>query len=468
MINVSTARSRRREKVPQHILPVEERVDNFREVNLGYLTWEEAMIEADRCYLCRKPKCVEACPAHFDIPSFIKAIQEGEGKKAREILETIYSFPKSIDRICPQFCRDACIAQKKGDPIQIMDLKRFIADRVDVTESFFEKEESTGHKIAIIGAGPGGLTAAYYLAKQGHEVVVYEKAPVPGGMLTLGIPQYRLPKEIMFEEVDDIEKLGVKFQYGATYGKDFNYKDLFDLGFDAVLISHGAHKPKWMKIPGEDLEGVVHAIEFLRDVNLGKDVKLGKKIAVIGGGDVAIDAVRVAKRLGADVHLIYRRSREQMPAVEEEIEAAEEEGIPLHVLRNPIEIIGEDGKVKALKLIKMKLGEPDSSGRPRPVPIEGSEYIEEYDMVIEAISEEPEYDYLEKDGFKLTRWHTFEVDPETYMTNIEGVWAAGDDVTGPATAVEAIAAAHKVVQSINAYLKAKRETYQGESAPLTN
>ncbi len=451
-------------RVPPHKLPVEERINNFKVVHLGYLSYEEVKAEADRCIQCGGwPKCEQGCPAHCHIKDYLFHIREGSKEEAVRLVYQYYAFPAALHRICPGLCVDQCVVGKKGDPVNIVDIVRWIADNIPRPKDWYDVKPSTGKKIAIIGSGPAGLTAGYFLRKQGHEVVIYEKAPIPGGMLTLGIPEYRLERDVIYKEIKEIEKTGVKILLNKEYGRDFNYKDLFEQGFDAILFTHGAHKPKWMNIPGEDLDGVMHAIDFLREVNLGNPPKLGKKVAVIGGGDVAIDAVRVAKRLGADSFIVYRRSIEEMPAIKSEIEEAQEEGIPIHFLTNPVEIIGdENGHVKAMKLVKMKLGEPDESGRRRPIPIEGSEYIMEVDNVIQAVSQKPDEHPFSEEGFKLTRWGTFEVDPETNMTNIEGVFAAGDDVTGPYLAITAIADAHKAWRGIHQYLTGERIEFDWE------
>ncbi|MHA1983048.1 MAG: FAD-dependent oxidoreductase [Candidatus Hodarchaeales archaeon] len=455
MSKVVTAKpkpKRRKNKVEPHLLPVSDREGNFNEVNLGYLTLEEVSEEAKRCINCGKPKCLDGCPVAFNVPELVKLVQEGELDKARDILYDTYCFPKSIDRVCPRFCEQNCVLGKKSDPIQIMHIKRYLADTMDKPKDFFKKGKLSKYSVAIIGAGPAGLTAAFYLAKQGVKVTVFEKSSIPGGMLTLGIPEYRLPQETFFSEVNNIEKLGVKFIYGKTYGKEFNYQSLMDSDFHAVLIAHGAHKPKWMGIPGEDLEGNIHAVDFLREVNLGNPVVIGQKVAVIGGGDVAIDCVRVAKRIGSDAQIYYRRAKEQMPAEPEEIIETENENIPINFLNNPVEIIGKDGKVSSMKVVKMELGEPDSSGRARPIPIEGSEYIVDIDTVIQAISQEPDMDDLKEENFELSKWNTFVVNEETMETNISGVFAAGDNVSGPLTAVNAINHGHIAVKSILSYL----------------
>jgi len=448
-------KKRRKERFEPHFLPVELRNENFREVNLGYISYEEFLAEADRCIECGKPKCVEGCPANFNVKDMIIAIKEDKIDKALELLYGTYCFPQSFDRICPKFCEQSCVLGRKGDPVQIMYLKRYLADNFARPDSFYDKEKTTGKNIAVIGSGPAGLTAGYYLAKLGHNVVIFEKSRIYGGMLTLGIPEYRLPRDIINDEIKAMKKYGINFANNFTYGKDFDHKSLFKAGYDAVLIAHGAHKPKWMDLENEQtLEGSLHVVDFLRDYELNREkvetVK-GKKVAVIGGGDTAIDAARVSKRLGADSMIIYRRSREEMPAEKIEVDDTDEEGIPINILTNPVEILHDGKKVTGIKLIKMELGEPDDSGRRRPVAIPGSEYTVEVDIIIQAISQEPEIDGF-PDEYQMSKWKTFEVNEETMETNVPGLYAAGDNVSGPLTAVNAIAHAHKAVKSIHEYV----------------
>ena len=445
--------SKKKERVKPHTLSAELRMNNFAEVNLGYISLPEVQEEANRCLLCGKPKCVEGCPAKFQIPDFLRAIQEGKFDKAVELLYGTYCFPQSIDRVCPRFCEQNCVLGRKGDPIQIMHIKRFLADNFSRNDSYTKAEPPTGKNVAIIGSGPAGLTAAYYLAKIGHNVTIYERQELLGGMLMLGIPEYRLPKEVLSQEINNIGMLGVKFMIGQSFGQDFNYEDLFKTGFDAVLIAHGAHKPKWMNLKGEkELEGSLNAIDFLREINLGNKMNLeGKKVAVIGGVDVALDADRVAKRLGAESAIYYRRSKEEMPADKNEIEETEAEGIPINYLTTPIEISSQNGKVTGMTIMKMQLTEPDSSGRKKPVFIDHSNANIEIDMIIQAISQEMDTDGLPED-LKITEWKTFAVNPETMETNIPGIFAAGDNVAGPSTVVNAVAQAHKAVESIHNFL----------------
>ena len=448
-------KNRSKERVQPHFLDLDLREGNFNEVNLGYINYEEFLHEADRCIRCGKPKCVEACPAHFDIVGLMVALQDENIDKALEILYGTYCFPQSIDRVCPRFCEQECVLARKGDPIQIMYIKRYLADNFNKSPTYANRENLTGKKIAVIGSGPGGLTAAYYLGKLGHDVTVFEKEPIYGGLFTLGIPSYRLPRTIIQGEVKSIESTGIHFENNATYGKDFDYKTLFSQGYNAVVIAHGALVPKWMGMKGEtELEGSLHVIPYLRDHEFGKayDVK-GKKVVVIGGGDSAVDAARVSKRLGADVQIVYRRSRNEMPADKAEIDETDAEKIPINILTNPVEILSNDGKkVTGLRLIKMELGAPDESGRRRPVEIAGSEYNIDCDVVIQAISQTPE---VFEGELKTNKWKAFDVNSETMATNIPGVYACGDNVAGPSTVVNAVAQAHIAVKSVHDYLMNK-------------
>lgn len=449
-------KKRRREKIPAHHLPVYLRIGNMDEVNLGYISQHEIMEEVDRCISCRKPKCVEACPGGFDIRGVVDHLKEGEFQSAADIVNEFYCIPSSFNRICPAFCQDACVIGKKGDPLQILNIKRYLADHYEKPKSFYDREPLTGKMIAVIGSGPAGLTAAYDLAKKGHAVTVFEKLDIMGGMLAVGIPEYRLNNELLHTEIIDLEKLGVVFITNNAFGIDFDHDDLFNRGYDSILLTIGAHKPKFMGIPGEALEGNIHAIQFLKDVAIGKDPQIGHKVMVIGGGDVAIDAVRVANRMGSEAYIIYRRSKEEMPATKEEIHETENEGIPINFLTNPVEIVGNQGKVSRVKLIKMKLGEPDDSGRRRPEEIEGSEYYVEVDTIIQAISQEPEYKKIKEIGFNLDRWNTFDLGEDEWETNIKGVFAAGDAVSGPKTAIEAIDQGRKAAIAIDLFLGGKK------------
>jgi glutamate synthase (NADPH/NADH) small chain len=432
-------------KVPMAHQAPENRILNFDEVMHGF-TKEEAIEEAGRCMACKKRLCIKACPIHQDIHGYVTAIKEGDFDKALEVILDKNPFPASIGRVCPQFCVKPCTRSKKGDALAVAALKRAASDYGNYQP---KPGPSTGKKVAIVGAGPAGLTIAYDLALWGHKVNVFEREAIKGGMLYTAIPPYRLPKDEVAKDVQRIESMGVDIKTSVNIGKDVGLDDL-KKDHDAVVICVGTHAPKYMGIDGEDKEGVTHVIPFLHDLHLDKDPWVGKRVAVIGGGSSAMDAVRSAKRLGKEAWLVYRRAREQMPAQLDEVEEGEEEQITFHYLTNPAKIMGED-KVVAMECIKMKLGEPDSSGRARPIPIEGSEFKIEVDMVIEAISQQPDLTGLDGDKFKLTRWNTYDVD-DGGMTSAEGFFAGGDCVNGPSTIVQALASARKASVGVHKFL----------------
>ncbi|MHA1380114.1 MAG: FAD-dependent oxidoreductase [Candidatus Helarchaeota archaeon] len=452
---------KKKNAVKPHYISIEERKTTFNEINLGYTNEKEVIEECRRCYQCFKnrdpkikpPPCMEYCPTHCNSREIIQDILEDKIGDALKIIYEHYAFPKTTERICPGFCQQHCTAGKKGEPIQIPTLKRYLAEKYGPPSDYFNCAPDSGKKIAIIGSGPLGLTAAYYLCKFGHDVTVFEKENVLGGMLVLGIPEFRLPRAVLNEEIGNLKKLGIKFITNKGYSKDFNHKKIFQSGFHAILLGIGAHKPRWMRIPGESSKGVIHAIDFLRDFNLRKNMPnlKEKKVAVVGGGNSATDAARVAKRLGADVFIIYRRQKEQMPAGEIEIKDTQEEGIPINFLTNPIECWCEGEELAGLACVRMQLGDIDKSGRPRPVPIDGSEFKVDADYMIQAISQEPDLEDFKIDEFKITRWNTFEVD-ENFQTSVKGVFAAGDCVTGSKTVVEAIAAGKQVAEKIHNFL----------------
>jgi glutamate synthase (NADPH/NADH) small chain len=432
------------DRVKMRMQDASERIQNFDEVPLGY-TKEEAIEEAQRCLACKKAGCDEACPLHCCPAEYIAFIEQGDFDKALSQILVYNPFPSTCGRVCVHYCEEKCLVAKKGTALAIAWLKRAATDYGQASVS---TGKPTGKKVAVIGAGPAGFTVAFECAKAGHGVTIFEALSSPGGMLWTGIPEYRLPSEALDKDIQRILDLGVELRVNSPISSERQVLDLLD-EYDAVFIGIGAHQPRWMGIEGEDLEGVVHVVDFLRDVNLGQDVKVGEKTAVIGGGSSAMDAVRTARRLGADAFIVYRRAREQMPADEAEIEEAEEEGIVFNFLTNPKRILGEDGKITGLECLRMELGEPDESGRRRPIPVEGSEFVIECDMMIQAISQQPDISWLnDASKFETTRWCTFEVEAETFETSVPGVFAAGDDVSGPATIVEAIAGAQKAAQAI--------------------
>jgi glutamate synthase (NADPH/NADH) small chain len=447
----------------------EERKKNFNEVPLGY-TKDEAVLEATRCLQCPTHPCIDGCPVHINIPGFIKAIKEDDLALSIEIMHDTNLLPAITGRVCPQEeqCQAVCVMGKVGDPVAIGKLERFIADwelenRRQGNVSIPKKKESKNKKIAVIGSGPAGLTCAVDLTKIGYEVTIFEGFHELGGVLTYGIPEFRLPKKIVKEEIEFLSKLGVKFNLDYPIGRSGTIDDLFKDGYSAIFIGTGAGAPQFMHIPGENLGGIYSANEYLTRVNLMKaykfpdfdtPIKIGKRVAVIGGGNVAMDSARTALRLGAEhVFLIYRRSRTEMPAREEEIIHAAEEGIEFMLLMNPTRYIGnENGFVKQVECIKMKLGEEDASGRRRPLPIEGSEFLIDIDQAIVAIGTTPN-PIISKttQGLKTGRHGEILVD-ENGQTSVKGVFAGGDIVTGAATVITAMGAGRLAASSINKYL----------------
>ncbi len=401
------------------------------------------------------PPCRDACPIHLNAQGYVQLISEGRFKDALDLIRETLPFPGTIGRICVHPCETECKRKEVDQPISICYLKRSAADLgEEVEEVELTIEEEKDKKVAVVGAGPAGLIAAYDLRRKGYKVTVFDSFPEAGGTLLSGIPEYRLPRSILRKENDRVKKLGVDFRFSTTVGKDIAFEQL-QKDYDSIFVAIGAHISTRLGVGGEDLSGVVHGIDFLRMVNLGKEVTVGKKVVVVGGGNAAIDAARTVLRKGAkEVHLVYRRSRKEMPANETEIEEAENEGIKLHLLVNPVRLRGEGGKVTHMECSKMKLGEPDASGRRRPIPIEGSEFMMEVDMVIPAVGQAPNTRLLgEKIGLKTARNGTLEVDTLTLETGIKGVFAGGDAVTGPASAVEALAAGRKAAISIDRYLR---------------
>lgn len=441
---------------------------NFDEVALGY-SREQAIDEANRCLNCKNKPCVGGCPVAIDIPAFISKVKEGEFEEAYEIISLSSSLPAVCGRVCPQEtqCECRCVRAKKGDPVGIGRLERFVADyHNENSDGSVKKPESNGHRVAVIGSGPSGLTCAGDLAKKGYDVTVFEALHLAGGVLVYGIPEFRLPKAIVEKEVDGLKALGVKVELNMVIGRVLSIDELFEQGFEAVFIGSGAGLPRFLNIPGENLKGVYSANEFLTRVNLMKAYKSGsatpiqnaKRVAVVGGGNVAMDAARSAKRLGADdVYIVYRRSRDELPARAEEVEHAMEEGVEFKLLNNPVEILeGDDGFVSGMKCIRMELGEPDESGRRRPVPVEGSEFVLDVDCVIIAIGTSP--NPLIKsttEGLETKKWGGIIIEDETGLTSRENVYAGGDAVTGAATVILAMGAGKTAAASIDKTLSEK-------------
>ncbi len=443
------------------------RAGNFQEVALGY-SIEGAKREADRCLGCRKPFCVAGCPVEVDIPGFIRLIQQDDFIGAAQVIKQTNSLPAICGRVCPQEdqCEKVCVLAKKGAPVAIGRLERFVAD-YEAQYGAGEKPQKptpTGKRVAVVGAGPAGLTVAGDLAKLGHGVTIFEALHEPGGVLIYGIPEFRLPKSIVHREVAFVKSLGVELKTSFVVGRIQTVDELMAAGYDAVFLGNGAGLPYFMNVPGENLNGVYSANEFLTRSNLMKayrfpeydtPVKIGKSVAVVGGGNVAMDSLRTALRLGAErVTCVYRRSRAEMPAREEEIENAEEEGIEFKLLTNPVEIQGDDqGWVTGMKCVQMELGESDESGRRRPVPVKGSEFIIDIEQVIVAIGQgaNPLVASTTPD-LEVNKWGYIIADPSTGATSKKGVYAGGDIVTGAATVILAMGAGRKAAMAIDAYL----------------
>jgi NADH-quinone oxidoreductase subunit F len=399
--------------------------------------------------------CQNACPADQNAWGYVTLISEGRFKEAVAVIKEGNPFPAVCGRVCIHPCEGKCRRQQVDEPVSICALKRFAADYdMNSVDPYRPQCDAPKEgKVAVVGAGPAGLTAAYYLACKGYKVTVYEALPVAGGMLAVGIPEYRLPKEILKSEIKTITDLGVEIRYNMSLGKDFTVDTVFDEGYSALLIATGAHKGQKLNISGEESEGVVDGVTFLRNVNLGKAVKAEGRVAVIGGGNVAIDAARSALRMGAkEVAILYRREKDLMPAYEEEIIEAEKEGIHIHTLVTPTAIIEENGRAKGVQCIRMTLGDFDAGGRRKPVPIQGSEFVFDADMVIAAVGQLPDLSYLNGDGIKATKKGTIDVDLGTLSTPREGVFAAGDNVRGPASVVDAIADGKNAAMAIDRYL----------------
>ncbi len=454
------------EKVKMPELDPNVRNKNFEEVALGY-TEEMAIEEANRCIQCKKSPCVTGCPVNVHIPEFLKLVQEGKFIEAYEKIKETNGLPAICGRVCPQEtqCEGKCVRGIKGEPVGIGRLERFCADYA-MEHGYQQKVEiqKNGKKVAVVGSGPAGLSCASDLAKKGYDVTIFEAFHVPGGVLQYGIPQFRLPKELVKAEIDGLKDLGVKIEQNMVIGKVDTLDELKEQGFEAIFVGTGAGLPKFMGIPGENYNGVYSANEFLTRINLMKGYKFPEydtpvkhynSVAVIGGGNVAMDAARCAKRLGAEhVYIVYRRGEEEMPARLEEIHHAKEEGIEFHLLTAPVEVLGDkDGWVTGLKCQKMELGEPDESGRRRPVVIEGSDYVMDVEAVVVAIGQSP--NPLIKNttpDLETQRWGGIVADEETGLTSKEGVYAGGDAVTGAATVILAMGAGKKAAEAIDKYL----------------
>ena len=462
-------------KNPMPVQDATVRARNFNEVATGY-SEETAISEAMRCLACKTMPCVEGCPVKIRIPEFIGKVKEGDFEGAYKIISASSSLPAVCGRVCPQEtqCESKCVRGIKGEPVGIGYLERFVADWHNAhAEGAAMAPESNGHKVAVIGSGPSGLTCAGDLAKMGYKVTVFEALHVAGGVLVYGIPEFRLPKAIVEKEVNTLKQLGVDIETNMVIGKTLTIDEIFEMGYEAVFVGSGAGLPRFMGIPGEALKGVYSANEFLTRSNLMKAYRTdsttpilrAKRVAVVGGGNVAMDAARTALRLGAEeVHIVYRRSMEELPARREEVEHAEEEGIRFDLLCNPTEILGyrnpddkrdpKNGCVTGIRCIRMELGEPDASGRRRPVEVPGSEFVIDVDCVIMSIGTSP--NPLIKsttEGLAVNRHGGIIVEEDTGATNLPGVYAGGDAVTGAATVILAMGAGKTAAEAIDRYIK---------------
>ncbi len=460
----------KKEKIPRQPMPEQEskvRAKNFDEVPTGQSP-EAAMKEAARCIQCKKPACVTGCPVGVDIPGFIKLVKEGEFTQAITKVWEKNSLPAVCGRVCPQElqCEEVCILGKKGDPVAIGNLERFVADyeRQNKKAPPMEKAAPSGKRVAVVGSGPSGLTVAGDLILKGHDVTIYEAFHKPGGVLVYGIPEFRLPKEIVFSEVAGLEAMGAELECNAVVGRSVTLEELFEQDYDAIFLGVGAGLPRFLNVPGENLVGIFSANEYLTRSNLMKaylfpeydtPVIKGKNVITLGAGNVAMDSARTALRLGAKKsRIVYRRSRDEVPARGAEVHHAEEEGVEFHFLTAPTKFLGnEKGRVTGMEGLKMELGEPDESGRRSPIPIEGSEFELECDLAIIAVGAGPNPLLTQStEGLKLNRWGYIKADERTGKTSKKAIWAGGDIVTGSATVILAMGAGRAAADSIHEYL----------------
>lgn len=457
---VSTMIDTSRTKMPEQDPKV--RAKNFEEVTTGY-TYEMALKEAARCLECKNPRCVEGCPVNVNIPDFISKIKAEDIKGAYRSITDTNSLPAICGRVCPQEeqCEKVCILAIKGESVAIGRLERYCADAMLNKNIPQPKSKANNIKAAVVGAGPAGLTCAGDLAKMGFDVTIFEASHKPGGVLMYGIPEFRLPKALVAKEIDTLKELGVHLEVNTVVGRTITIEDMFESGYKSIFIGSGAGLPRFMNIPGESLNGVYSANEYLTRINLMQaykknshtPIKIVESAVVIGGGNVAMDAARCILRMGSNVSLVYRRAMEQMPARNEEIHHAIEEGIHLEMLTSPIEIVGENGWVTGIKCQRMELGEKDASGRARPIPIEGSEFIIPTQTVIMAIGTSPNpLISSTTDNLEINKWGIIMADDDTQATSIDGVYCGGDAATGAATVIDAMGAGKKAAKHMAKYM----------------
>ena len=443
---------------PEELAPAE-RISTFQEVVAGF-SHETALREAERCLQCKKPKCRVGCPIHNDIPGFIRLLREGRVEEAYWKDRETNSIPAICGRVCPQEfqCEGSCVRAKMDGAVSIGMLERYltdwmIANNKNILQPCTLPKEK---KVAIVGSGPAGMSAAFYLSHAGYRCTIFEQLPVLGGMLAVGIPAYRLPREIIAREFEALQHCGVTIETGVVIGRDKTLAQLQADGFAAVFVGVGAHKSRKLGVPGEDLRGVVHGVDYLRRINIGEQLNLGHNVVVVGGGNVAIDCARTALRTGSDkVFILYRRSKEEMPASKAEVHHLEEEGVRIEMLAAPVAVHGEKGKVTGIECLRMVLGECDLSGRCSPVPVEGSNFMIAADAVIPAISQDVDVDAYVGQDLTITRWGTLVTDPLTMQTSIPWLFAGGDAVLGPQTVAKAAYQAKEAAVSICRYLEGR-------------
>jgi len=442
---------------PNELKPAE-RIKNFDEVTSGF-NEETAVLEANRCLQCKKPSCIQGCPIRNNIPAFIALLRERKFEEAYWKVRETSTMPSVCSRVCPhEFqCEGNCVRGKKGEPVSIGMLERFLTDWMVANSKTLASECAlpNGRKVAIVGAGPSGMTVAYILAHQGYKCTIFEALPVFGGMLAVGIPPYRLPRDIIGAELASLKSCGVEITLGITIGRDKTLEQLKEEGYESVFVGVGAHESRKLGIDGEDgTEGVLHGVDYLRRVMTGSEVNVGKKVVVVGGGNVAIDVARTALRTGSDeVFILYRRTKEEMPASSAEIHHLEEEGVRVEFLAAPVKIHAENGKLSGVECIRMELGEPDDSGRRRPVAKEGSNFIIEADSIIPAISQKVNHDGDKGTDLQLESWGTYSVNSKTLQTSIDWIFAGGDDVLGPQTVAKAVYQGKVAAESMHRFME---------------